>query len=174
VFIFNALYFGRYFTFVKFPLTLLKICSPLTPETSLCRAGVEWKMEQPAAGWTVRASKPFREKKLTDRLWVPPRFIFSAYIERGVKFTTHLCLVLRLKMTASITPLQLYAFMTWTVMTLTLTVLFSFFRSFSSYHLVATSQFIHFLVVRLISCLSHLFIRTHFMTYPYKIMDPRS
>jgi len=131
-------------------------------------------VERPATCWTVRTSKTFRDKKLTDRLWDPPRFTSIAYNERGVKFTTHLRLVLRLKMSGAISPLYLYTFMTWTVTTLPLTVLFSFVRSFSSYHHVATSQFICFLVFFIISCLSHLFPRTHYMTYPYKIMDPRS
>jgi hypothetical protein len=131
-------------------------------------------VERPPAGWTVLASKPFRDKKPTDRLWGSPRLIFSACIERGVKFSAHLRLVLMLKMSAAIPSLHLYVFMTWAVTTLPLTVIFSFVRSFSSYHHVATSQFTRFLVVRLLSCSPHLFIPTHLMTYPCKIMDPRS
>jgi hypothetical protein len=119
-------------------------------------------MEQPAAGWTVRASKPFREKKLTDRLWVPPRFIFSAYIERGVKFITYFCLVLRLKMTASTTPLHLYTFMTWTVTTLPLYFTFSFSSQF--FWLPSCCDFS---VYPFPFCLSHFLFISPIHSYPF-------
>jgi hypothetical protein len=73
-------------------------------------------------------------------------------------------------MSGAIPQLHLYAFMTWTLIYLSLYIFF--FRSyFSCYHL-ATFNFIRFLVV--IFCLSNLFLRNNFMTYFYKTMYTRS
>jgi hypothetical protein len=72
-------------------------------------------------------------------------------------------------MSGAIPPIPLYTFIALTVTTLPLTVNFLSFLV-----VLAASQFISSLFVLLISCLSHLFLHTNFMAYPYKIMDPRS
>ena len=64
--------------------------------------------------WALRSSDPTTVRcvsspKCADRLWAPPSFLSTGC--RGVKFTTHIYLLPKLRMSGAIPPLPLYACM---------------------------------------------------------------
>jgi hypothetical protein len=67
------------------------------------------------AGWKARGSNPYRSQrcfhlaKRTDRLCAPPSPPFVAY--RGMKMTTHVYLVPKIRISGSIPPFRPHDFM---------------------------------------------------------------
>jgi hypothetical protein len=84
-------------------------------------------------GWTVQRSVASRSKmlfsspKYPNHLSGPPGLLLSGYqvlsqvySSQGVKLTSHLRLVLRLRMSEAVSLLPVYAFFAWTEKTLPL------------------------------------------------------
>jgi hypothetical protein len=100
--------------------------------------------------WTIQGSNPSKSKRFfssphhPDQLWSPPSLLFSRLgafplaKQLDMKFSTHLCLVLRLRMSGTVHLFHLYAFVACTGATL-------FFLPLSYFLLAPSAQIlIHF------------------------------
>ena len=84
---------------------IMSFVFPLSNNSVLCQA----------AGWKARGSNPYRSQryfplaKCPDRLCGPPSPLFVAY--RGMKMTTHVYLVPKIRMSGSMPPFRSHDFM---------------------------------------------------------------